>query len=290
MTRIASVALLALVLVSPSRLDAQQGPRDTRGPVVYSLQTQTLPPPDSSRGLPAASADQVRNQLQNMLYRLPPNVRAVLQADPGLIDRPDYLATYPELMEFLKQHPEVARNPAYYLGNPSFNRGPDPLEIFGAILAGTGLFFAFITIMVTIAVVARHIVDYRRWVRQTRVQTEVHTKILDRMQNNEDLLAYVQTPAGRHFLEMTPLQTQAEPATAAPFGRILWSVQAGVVLAALGGGFLYARGTLPEEIVPAFTVLGIIVMALGAGAVMSAVVAYLLSSRFGLLPARRQET
>jgi len=47
---------------------------------------------------------------------------------------------------------------------------------------------------------------------------------------------------------------------------------------------------VPEEIVPAFTVLGIIVMALGLGAVVSAIVAYVLSSRLGLLPVRRQET
>jgi hypothetical protein len=37
-------------------------------------------------------------------------------------------------------------------------------------------------------------------------------------------------------------------------------------------------------------VLGVIVMSLGLGAVLSAVVAYLLSSRLGLLPRRNQET
>jgi hypothetical protein len=138
--------------------------------------------------------------------------------------------------------------------------------------------------------VARQVVDYRRWVRQTRMQAEVHTKILDRMQSNDDLLSYIQTPAGKHFLEFAPVSAESPSPAAAPFGRILWSVQAGVVLTTLGLGLRFARGSVPEEIVPAFTVLGIIVGALGLGAVVSAAVAYLLSARLGLLPPRRQET
>jgi hypothetical protein len=206
------------------------------------------------------------------------------------MEQPDYLAPYPALAAFLKQHPEISRNPTFFLGRPEdFNRGNEPLEAFVAVLAGMGLFLAFLTLVTVFGSVARQVVDYRRWVRQTRMQTEVHTKILDRMQSNEDLLTYVQTPAGRNFLEFTPANNQT-PAPGAPLSRILWSVQAGVVLAALGIGFAFARNSVPEEVVPAFTVLGIIVMALGLGAVISAVVAYILTARLGLLPSRRQET
>ena len=103
------------------------------------------------------------------------------------------------------------------------------------------------TFLVIVGSVARQVVDYRRWVRQTRMQMDVHTKILDRMQSNEDLLAYVQTPAGRNFLEFTPWRPRAGTTSgAAPFGRILWSVQAGVVLAALGIGLRFAQGHSPR--------------------------------------------
>jgi hypothetical protein len=238
------------------------------------------------------NAQNTRQELQNLLWQLPPSVRGVLQNDPSLIDRPDYLAPYPALVAFLKQHPEIARNPAFFLGRPEdFNRKSDPLDLFAAVLAGTGLFLGFLTFIIFIGSIAREVVEYRRWVRQTRMQIDVHTKILDRMQSNEDLLAYVQTPAGRNFLEFTPVSSGREPRMAGvPFGRILWSVQAGIVLAALGIGLRFARNTVPEEVVPAFTVLGIIVMALGVGAVTSAVVAYFLSSRLGLLPSRKQES
>jgi len=265
-------------------------------PSLFAQEPQRLEPRVVARGqvfLAVQGAEATRQEIQNLLEQLPPNVRRVLQLDPSLADRPDYLALYPQLLQFLKEHPEVTRNPAYFFGVPEqyYNRRNEPMEYFAGILAGTGVFIAFMTILVTLGSVGRQVVDYRRWVRQSRMQAEVHTKILDRMQSNEDLLAYIQTPAGRHFLELGPASSEMEPRpTSAPFGRILWSVQAGVVLAALGLGLRYAQSSVPEEIIPAFTVLGVIVMALGIGAVFSAVVAYVLSARLGLLPARRPET
>jgi hypothetical protein len=236
------------------------------------------------------NAQNTRQELQNLLWQLPPTVRGVLQNDPSLIDRPDYLAPYPALQAFLKEHPEIARNPTFFLGRPEDNNRTEPLEFFAGLLAGTGLFLAFVTLVTIVGSVARQVVDYRRWVRQTRMQTDVHTKILDRLQSNEDLLTYVQTPAGRNFLEFTPATRIPDAGVArVPLGRILWSVQAGVVLAALGIGLWFAQGTVPEEMMPGFTVLGVIVMSLGLGAVISAVVAYILSARLGLLPSRRQE-
>ena len=42
------------------------------------------------------------------------------------------------------------------------------------------------------------------------MQYQVHNKLLDRFTSNEDLLAYVQTPAGRRFLESAPIPLQDE--------------------------------------------------------------------------------
>jgi hypothetical protein len=244
---------------------------------------------------PTQNAEATRDQLQGLLEQLPPNVRRVLQLDPSLAERSEYLALYPQLQAFIKIHPEVIRNPAYFFGiavqDFNRNRQTEPMEWFAGILAGIGLFIGFMTVVTILAALVKQAVEYRRWLRQTRMQTEVHTKILDRMQSNDELLAYIQTPAGRNFLEFTPISTESAPKVVnAPLSRILWSVQAGVVLAALGLGLRYAQGSVPEEIVPAFTVLGVVVMALGIGAVVSAVVAYLLSARLGLLPQRKEET
>ena len=59
--------------------------------------------------------------------------------------------------------------------------------------------------------VIRTVVDHRRWLRQSRVQVEVHSKILDRMASNEDLLAYAKTPAGSRFLESGPIDLGSAP-------------------------------------------------------------------------------
>jgi hypothetical protein len=292
MRQIATLAVLLTLLV-PGGVSAQAREPQEIGPILRERgQPATAQPVDETQPPPySQSADFTRNRLQQLLYQLPPNVRSILQYDPSLADRPEYLAPYPTLQAFIKQHPEIAKNPTYFFGEPDNRRGPQPAEFLAVILAGTGLFIFFMTLLITMGSAAQQVVAYRRWVRQSKVQIDVHTKILDRMQSNEDLLAYVQTPVGKAFLEFAPNSPMPETRVpGAPFGRILWSVQAGVVLASLGIGLRYAQGHVPEEIVPAFTVLGVIVMSLGFGAVVSAVVAYVLSSRLGLLPSRKQET
>ena len=292
MRQIAILAALLALLVPGTSSAQARGQEKEVGPILRERGQSAPVQPAEDPGPPdySQSADFTRNRLQQLLYQLPPNVRSILQYDPSLADRPDYLAPYPTLEAFLKQHPEISRNPQYFFGDPDSQRGPGPTEFLAVVLAGTGLFIFFMTLLITMGSLAQQVVAYRRWVRQTKVQIDVHTKILDRMQSNDDLLAYVQTPAGKTFLEFAP--TSPAPDTrvsSAPFGRILWSVQLGVVLAALGIGLRFAQNRVPDEIIPAFTVLGIIVLSLGLGAVVSAVVAYVLSSRLGLLPARKQE-
>src|SRR5256885_1347750 len=80
-----------------------------------------------------------------------------------------------------------------------------------------------------------------------------------------------------------PLESGSR-ALSAPFGRILWSVQAGVVIAFLGVGLIYAsRRLVGNDIfsageLPVF-VLGCAAVAIGAGFFISAIAAYVLSHR-----------
>ncbi len=98
----------------------------------------------------------------------------------------------------------------------------------------------------------RTFIDYRRWLRLTRIQTDAHTKLLDRLTSNEDLMAYIQSSSGRRFLESAPIALDggASRPVSAPVSRILLSLQAGVVLAAGGFGFLYASGRVIEDVAP----------------------------------------
>ena len=98
----------------------------------------------------------------------------------------------------------------------------------------------------------RTFIDYRRWLRLTRIQTDAHTKLLDRLTSNEDLMAYIQSPSGRRFLESAPIALDGggSKPVSAPVSRILMSLQAGVVLVAGGFGFIFASGRALEDVGP----------------------------------------
>jgi len=284
-----AVALLALSLVTalPRPAVAQDPP--------------FLVEVESGKVLDSNDARRVRGELQKLLAQHPPNLRTVLQADPSLLNRPDYLAPYRRLLEFIKHHPEVSRDAAYFLGRPDewyqreeteaerkSRRAYDTLQ---GVLAGLAVFTGLMAVVFVLGALVRQALAQRRWSRQSRVQTEVHTKILDRLQSNDELLAYIQTPAGQRFLQSGPSPVaEAEPprAMAAPFGRIFWSVQAGIILLALGIGFWLVQRNVAEEIAPAFSAMGVIAAALGVGAIASGGVSYLLSARFGLLEKRTE--
>jgi hypothetical protein len=133
----------------------------------------------------------------------------------------------------------------------------------------------------------RLVIDHRRWLRLSRVQTEMHTKLMDRLTSNDDLLAYIQSPTGRRFLESAPITLDGESRpTGAPYGRILWSLQAGIVLVALGIGFWFVQNDVMPEIAEGFHILAVIAIALGAGFAASAFASYFISRRLGLLPSK----
>ena len=236
-------------------------------------------------------AQETRSQLYQLLRRLPPSVGEVIQRDPSLLQNTDYLAAYPPLVAFLQEHPEILRNPSFFFGSLTF-RERDPaqaaIEMFEEILAGLAALTAFTIVVSLLVWLVRTVIDHRRWLRLSRIQADVHTKLLDRLTSNEDLLAYIQTSAGRRFLESAPIMLDGEARQpSAPLSRIVWSVQAGVVLVALGVGMYMAEGKLPVEVGQGLSVLGTIVVALGVGFTASAMLAYVITARFGLVPSAK---
>ena len=256
------------------------------------LAAQERPAPPATQQIPVfqetADARATRVQLQQILRNHPPAVGEVLQRDPSLLTRADYLSPYPVLWAFLQKHPEIPRNPSFFLGNFEYYE-PRPqdrsLEMFQIILAGTGIVMGISAFLGVFVWVVRTIIDHRRWLRLSRVQAEVHTKLLDRLTTNEDLLSYIQSPAGRRFLESAPITMEQEPrATTAPISRIIWSLQAGLVLAALGSGFWFVQQNVSAEAAEGFFIIGVLALSLGVGFTASALLAYVVSTRLGLVP------
>ncbi|MGH9371694.1 MAG: hypothetical protein ACRD15_09205, partial [Vicinamibacterales bacterium] len=247
------------------------------------------PRPQDGRFLERMDANATRQALMEVLGKHPPSVGRVMRLDPSLMRNESYLDAYPQLRDFLAQHPEIPQNSAYYLegirGHNEDWQPPNPQQrMMEGILSGLAGFTAFAVVLGTLIWLIRTSLDHRRWNRLSRIQAEVHTKLMDRFSSNDELLTYVQTPSGRRFLESgpSPLQEIA-PAMGAPFSRILWSVQLGAVLLVSGMGLLFLSGRAIPEAREFFYVFGCLATAIGAGFVVSAAAAYVLSRRLGLL-------
>lgn len=264
---------------------------------------QPVPPPASERPAPAPAAsfatgggeqprqdaDDTRREFRQVLDRHPPALQEVLRLDPALLADAAYLSPYPELGAFLAAHPEIGRNPAFYLGEPRLSlEDPSPQALafraWERVFEMVTIFFVMVTIAGGLAWLVRTLIDYRRWLRVSRVQADAHAKLLDRLTQNDELLTYVQSPAGSAFLASAPIPLDAGPrSVGAPFSRILWSVQAGVVLAFAGLGLFWASLRVVPEMGPPLSVLGILALMVGAGFAVSAFVAHALARRLGLL-------
>lgn len=114
--------------------------------------------------------------------------------------------------------------------------------------------------------------------RVARKQAELQAIVLHKLESSQSLIAYSQTEGGREFLDS--LTVEREQRT--PYGRILNSVQAGIILTCFGVAMLFLRSKLQfsDE---GFTVFGTLAVGLGVGFGISGAASYVLSRSFGLL-------
>jgi hypothetical protein len=247
----------------------------------------TVEQPDSQR---------TKEELSQLLQHYPPSLRRVLALDPALLDNQAYLGPYPALVSFLNAHPEIARNPSYFIPENSGLRFPQDydarvqdhdarvMDVWRQALDGLAAFGGFGMAIALLVWLIRTLVDYRRWNRLAKVQTDVHTKILDRFTANDDVIAYIQSPAGSKFLQSSPILLDAAPrSVGAPLSRILWSVQGGVVLIAGGIGLYVVSARLSDDASQPLHALGVLGIALGVGFVVSAIISFVISQRLGLI-------
>ena len=237
-----------------------------------------------------------KGELYILLQKYPPRLGEILKMDHSLLTNESYLGPYPDLRKFLEQHPEVLRDPGSFIGdsqldqfrtsvivpnNYDYRRSPLE-EFFDALFPLT----IFLTVVIAFIWIIRNVADHRRWLRVWRAHSEAHSKLMDRLTNNEDMLAYLQTPAGKRFFESSSMPVDFTPTTRAslPAGRILWSVQVGLVLLLGGLSFQFVRieGLQPAEqgVMTLISVLGI---GLGISFVIGAIASYMISAKLGLL-------
>lgn len=256
-----------------------------------SVQPRSAAPVELAR----QNSEDVRGAFRDLLQDYPPALGQVLKLDPTLMTNEGYLKPYPALATFLSQHPDVARYPSFYLNFVSMpSSTPREADRYTGVRIGQDMFMGllvfggFVVAALTIAGLVRGFITHRRWLRATKLQSEMQGKLLERLTSNEQLLEYVQSPTGQQMLAGTvPLPELPAPAIAAPVTRILWSVQAGLVLAAAGIAMLIVRHYLSVEAGEMLLFFGALGVALGIGFVLAAVSSYVISARLGLLTSAR---
>lgn len=253
------------------------------------------PSPAAAPVVMATDSGETREELMDLLRRQPPEVGMVLKLDPTLFGNEGYLGSYPALSAFVAQHPEVARSPAYYLENVWIHGDVGPpaspgTRLLQNLMEGTLMFAVFLTVTLSLVWLVKTFVQQRRWSRLSRVQTEVHGKLLDRMSSNQEVLAYVQTTAGRRFLESAPIPVDAAvPSVPSPVARILVAVQIGIIVAAAGLGLQIVGGRVAGEAAQALHGLGIVALCVGGGFVLAGIAGFMLSRQLGLWPPPHSE-
>ena len=291
--RAATIAVAALCVCTPVK--GAQGA--AQAPAPRPAQAPAARPPATPPQVVAfdvsdeRSARLTRDEFNRLLDKLPPSLGRVLKLDPSLMQSADFLAAYPALAAYLGAHPEIVRNPAYYLADvegEGDSRPVDPrtqaFNLWRNLFDGVAAFTVMVTIVGALMWLIRTLIDYRRWGRLTRLQQDVHTKLMDRFTTNEDLLTYMRTPAGERFLESAPISLDGDQRPmAAPMRRILIGIQAGTVLLFGGAGLQFVARQVPEEIAAPISSIGVLAVALGLGFIASAALSYILSRRLGLI-------
>jgi hypothetical protein len=246
---------------------------------------------------------EIQDQLIKIL-RQTPTLTTVVARDPSLLSNQDYVAkNNPQLAEFLTAHPEVARNPDYYLFThlnrdggepdealeraawPDMYRAQRPRTGWDDLLSNVPPILAVGSFLLAFLWLARLFIDNRRWTRIFNMQNQVHTKLIERFSNSQELAAYMETDAGRRFLEAAPIPVNLGTGQRVPnaVARVLTPVQIGVVMVLLGIGFLLLRHVQADMETP-MLVLGTVILMPGIGFIISAGITWLLASRLGLMP------
>jgi hypothetical protein len=117
---------------------------------------------------------------------------------------------------------------------------------------------------------------------------ELHGKLIEKFASGQDFNAYLQSDAGRRLSEWNlPAPDTAARGLSNPVGRILWSLQAGLVLFLVGLGLLLLRSVRElSDLSPLLVLLlvfGTLGVTLGVGFILSAAASYGLSKHLGLI-------
>ena len=281
-----TILLMLIVALSVGAFAQESATATTTAASVTETATAAAPPEASQSAAPAqvpevAGSDEVRDQFARVLERTAPDLSTILLVDPSLMSNEAFMAGYPHVNAFIQAHPEVRRNPRFYLRDYSLERRGGA---FDHLFEMMGVVSIIALIAYSLAWFVRTLIEQKRWNYLSRTQSEVHTKILDRFNSSAEVLDYIKTAAGTKFLESAPIPLHAErkETYSAPVARVMLSIQIGVIALALAVGLLVVSLRFEKETAQDLFAMGAIGLSIGIGFIASALVSIVMSKRLGL--------
>jgi len=291
-SRVLALALLGTMVLGTGF----QGLAQTH-PAAKTLPTGSATPPTDQE-----VAD-TQEQLIKLL-RLSPTLTTVVAHDPSLLSDQEYVQrNNPELAQFLAAHPDVAQNPDFYLFGkldhrdgrrdqaleravwPEFQEQSRDQSVLPQVIDQLVPIVVVPVIFFSLVWVIRIFVESRRWSKTFQTQSDVHARLIEKFSSSQELSAYMETEAGKRFLEAAPPQMGFSVGRHMPnaVARVLTPLQVGIVMVLLGFGFILLRHAHTEMNVP-MLVLGTMLLMPGIGFILSAGAAWLVALRLGLMP------
>ena len=288
---IAAPALLLAALAT-----AQTRPAAPAKPAIQAQPTNANTP--TEKDLATTQVELIK------LLRLSPKLTTVIEHDPSLLANQEYVSrNNPQLGQFLANHPEIVRNPEFYLFThmndsdltpdealeravwPEMNRQLHSRPASEEFISDMPPILGFACFLGALIWLIRSFLENRRWSRIFKLQSEVHGKLIDKFSTSQELAAYMETDAGRRFLEAAPIPVGFEPEKRIPnaIARVLTPLQIGIVLVLLGVGFYLIRSVNPN-LTTHMLVYATLTLMPGLGFIISAGITWVLAGRLGLMP------
>lgn len=141
-----------------------------------------------------------------------------------------------------------------------------------------------VTLITAITFILKTLIEGISRAKVARAQADVMSRMIDRFGSSQELVAYLHSESGRRFIETVP------EGKSRPHHRLLNSVQGGAVLSILGAGVMatqsFVRDSDGRDVAMG---VGLIIMTLGLGLLVSAGAAWYMSRSWGLLNGQSQQ-
>lgn len=136
-----------------------------------------------------------------------------------------------------------------------------------------------IAVVAVIGWIIRIFVTNRRSLKMAQMQVELQNRLIDKFDTADALQTYLDSEGGKELMKTTPIEK------ASPYGRILGSIQAGVILTCGGSALFLIRNHIPGDQGEGFALmfLGALGIAIGLGFLISAAASFWLSKSWGLI-------